>query len=62
MIKYVVAQNPDDRILKRASDLLIEGNLIALPTDTSWAFICDVESKKGTEALYALKHVSKKNT
>lgn len=60
MIKYVVAQNPDDRILKRASALLVEGNLIALPTDTNWAFICDVESKKGTEALYALKHVSRK--
>ncbi|MFH2203048.1 MAG: L-threonylcarbamoyladenylate synthase [Elusimicrobiota bacterium] len=55
MIEYVIAQNPDDRILKRASDVLSRGGLVCLPTDTNWVVCADPYSKHGVEKLYHLK-------
>lgn len=55
MIKYVVAQNPDDRILKEASRVLSGGGLVALPTDTNWVAVAGVASAPGVEKLYLLR-------
>jgi tRNA threonylcarbamoyl adenosine modification protein (Sua5/YciO/YrdC/YwlC family) len=55
MIEYIIAQNPDDRILKRCSDLLTQGKLLCLPTDTNWVVICDPFNKDAVEQLYRLK-------
>jgi tRNA threonylcarbamoyl adenosine modification protein (Sua5/YciO/YrdC/YwlC family) len=55
MIKYVIEQNPDDRILKAASDILATGGLVSLPTDTNWVAVADPFSKAGVEKLYKLK-------
>lgn len=56
MIEYVVPQNPDDRILKKASQVLSGGGLVALPTDTNWVVAADPLSKPGVEKLYKFKH------
>lgn len=58
MISYVIAENPDDRVLQRASELLKEGKLVCVPTDTAWVVVCDPFNKKGVEALYRFKGVS----
>jgi tRNA threonylcarbamoyl adenosine modification protein (Sua5/YciO/YrdC/YwlC family) len=55
MIEYVIAENPDDRILSRASEFLKDGQLVCFPTDTNWIVVCDPFSKGGTERLYRLK-------
>jgi len=55
VIKYVVAQNPDTRVLKMASRILSNGGLVALPTDTNWVVTADPNSKSGVEKLYRLK-------
>lgn len=55
MIEYVIANNPDDRILQKAKDLLKSGGLVILPTDTNWVTLADPFSKKGVEALYQFK-------
>jgi len=55
MIEYVIAENPDDRILKKAADLLSSGKLVILPTDTNWVVVADPFSKKGVENLYSFK-------
>jgi tRNA threonylcarbamoyl adenosine modification protein (Sua5/YciO/YrdC/YwlC family) len=55
MIEYIIAQNPDDRILKRCSDLLSQGKLLCLPTDTNWVVVCDPFNRDAVEQLYRLK-------
>jgi tRNA threonylcarbamoyl adenosine modification protein (Sua5/YciO/YrdC/YwlC family) len=55
MIEYVIPNNPDDRILQKAKDLLQAGGLVILPTDTNWVTLADPFSKKGVESLYKFK-------
>lgn len=59
MVDYIIAENPDDRVLRKASQILKEGGLVAFPTDTNWLAVCDPFSKKGVEKLYSLKNESK---
>jgi tRNA threonylcarbamoyl adenosine modification protein (Sua5/YciO/YrdC/YwlC family) len=54
MIEYVTPGNIDDRVLARAVRLLNGGGLLALPTDTSWALTCSLQSKAGIKKLKAL--------
>jgi tRNA threonylcarbamoyl adenosine modification protein (Sua5/YciO/YrdC/YwlC family) len=54
MIEYVVAQNPDSRVLKRAASILEGGGLVVLPTDTSWSVVCSIASKEGIARLKRL--------
>jgi tRNA threonylcarbamoyl adenosine modification protein (Sua5/YciO/YrdC/YwlC family) len=56
MIEYVIAESPDDRILKKASDILKSGGLVCYPTDTNWLIVCDPFNKKGLEKLYRVKN------
>src|SRR4051812_25417102 len=39
MIEYVVSQNPDDRKLARASQILRNGGLVCFPTETNWMVV-----------------------
>lgn len=55
MIEYIFPHNPDDRVLKKASELLKTGKLVCIPTDTNWIVVCDPNSKDGVERLYKLK-------
>lgn len=60
MIEYVIADNPDDRILKKASNILRDGGIVCIPTDTNWIMTCDPYNKNGVDKLYRLKHEDKK--
>lgn len=55
MIEYVIAQNPDDRIINRACKVLEKGGLVCLPTDSNWVVVADPASKAGVKSLYKLK-------
>lgn len=55
MIEYVIAHNPDDRVLKRASEILNAGGLICFPTDTSWILAACSSQKNAIEKLYKVK-------
>lgn len=61
MIQYIIADNPDDRVVRRAIYTIGSGGIIAFPTDTNWVLGADVNSKAGVELLYRLKKVSKKH-
>jgi len=60
MIRYVVAGNPDERVIVSAVNELREGNVIAFPTDTSWVFAANLLSKKGVDSLYQIREVDRK--
>jgi tRNA threonylcarbamoyl adenosine modification protein (Sua5/YciO/YrdC/YwlC family) len=57
MIEYVVEHNPDDRTLKKASQILRNGGLICFPTETNWVVVADPFNKEGVDKLYRLRHV-----
>jgi len=59
MIEYVIPENIDTRILKRAAAVLDNGGLVAHPTDTSWHISCSAFSAKGIEKLKKLKNGAK---
>lgn len=59
MIEYVIAHNPDDRIMQKASKFLSEGKLICFPTDTNWILAACSQSKVGVEKLYKIKRENK---
>ena len=54
MIEYVISENIDDRVLRRAADLLRTGGVVAFPTDTSWSVGCSIASKDGIARLKKL--------
>jgi len=56
MIEYIIAENPDDRVLDKASTLLSNGGLVVFPTDTNWVVTCDVLNKKAVDKLYKIKN------
>ena len=58
MIEYIVAQNPDDRILKRAGDLLAQGKIISFPSDTNWLLVCDVFQSDAVKKIYQAKQIN----
>lgn len=60
MIEYVVAENPDSRIMRRAAIVLEGGGLVAAPTDTSWSVFCSMASKDGVAALKKLRGADRK--
>ncbi len=57
MIEYVVEQNPDDRVLAKASQILSSGGLLCFPLETNWVAVCDPFNKAGVDKLYRLRHI-----
>lgn len=55
MIEYVIAHDPDDRIIQKAIDCLKAGQLVCIPTDTNWIAIADPFNKEAVAKLYNLK-------
>ncbi|MDR2398673.1 MAG: L-threonylcarbamoyladenylate synthase [Spirochaetaceae bacterium] len=54
MIETIVPGNMDDRLLDRGAQMLMEGGLVALPTDTSWSISCSFRSSEGIKRLRSL--------
>jgi len=54
IIEYVVSENIDSRIIRRAAAILEGGGVVALPTDTSWSLVCSLKSRPGIQALRRL--------
>ena len=54
MIEYIVTNNIDDRSLAKAAHILLNGGLVALPTDTSWSIVCSLKSPTGIKNLRKL--------
>ncbi len=57
MIEYVVKHNPDDRVLKKASQIVNDGGLLCFPTETNWVVVCNPFNKAAVEKLYQLRHI-----
>ena len=53
-------QNPQPRLLKQAVELLRAGGILALPTDTSYALVCQLDDKAAAESLRRIRALDEK--
>ena len=57
MILEVHPDNPNSRYITKAVDLLKKGGVIIYPTDTVYAFGCDINSKNAVEKICQLRGI-----
>ncbi len=50
--------NPQKRFIEQVCDVLRDGGVIIYPTDTVYAYGCDIYNKKAIEKIYRLKRLS----
>ncbi|MBN2001032.1 threonylcarbamoyl-AMP synthase [candidate division KSB1 bacterium] len=53
-------QNPQERYIRYAAEVLREGGLVIYPTDTVYGLGCDLFNKKAVERIYQVKGFKKR--
>jgi tRNA threonylcarbamoyl adenosine modification protein (Sua5/YciO/YrdC/YwlC family) len=53
--------NPQPRLLKQAAQLLHDGGIAAIPTDSSYALVCHLDDKDAVEQLRRIRGVDDKH-
>lgn len=53
--------NPQQRLIKQAAQILHGGGIVALPTDSSYALVCHLDDKNAVERLRKLRGVDDKH-
>lgn len=53
--------NPQPRLLKQAAQILQDGGIVAIPTDSSYALACRLDDKATVESLRRLRGVDDKH-
>lgn len=53
--------NPQQRLLKQAAALLARGEIVAVPTDSSYALACHLDDKDAVERLRRIRQVDEKH-
>ncbi len=53
--------NPQPRLLKQAVQILHAGDVVAIPTDSSYALVCHLDDKAAAEALRRIRGVDDKH-
>ena len=53
--------NPQARLVKQAAQIVRQGGLIALPTDSSYALACQIDDKAAVEQLRRLREIDEKH-
>ena len=62
MLIDIYPDNPDQRKIDQLIQILNNGGLIVVPTDTIYAFAASINSKKGLERLAKIKNVKLKKS
>jgi len=53
--------NPQQRLIKQAAQILLGGGIAAIPTDSSYALVCHVDDKPAAERLRRIRGVDDKH-
>jgi len=53
--------NPPPRLLKQAVQLLARGGIVAVPTDSSYALVCQLDDKAAVEQMRSIRQVDDKH-
>ncbi len=59
MLISINPKTPQERLIKKAVEILKEGGVIVYPTDTNYGIGCDIMNKKAIENIDRLKQRSK---
>ncbi len=54
-------ENPQTRLLKQAVQLLSQGSVLAVPTDSSYALVCHLDDKNAADQLRRIRGVDDKH-
>jgi tRNA threonylcarbamoyl adenosine modification protein (Sua5/YciO/YrdC/YwlC family) len=54
-------EHPQPRLLKQAADILHQGGVVALPTDSSYALVCHLDDKAAVDALRRIRGVDERH-
>lgn len=54
-------ENPQARLLKQAVQLLNQGQVLAVPTDSSYALVCHVDDKAAVDKLRRIRGIDEKH-
>jgi tRNA threonylcarbamoyl adenosine modification protein (Sua5/YciO/YrdC/YwlC family) len=54
-------QNPQPRLLKQAAQILQDGGVAAIPTDSSYALVCRLDDKAAAENMRRIRQVDDKH-
>ena len=54
-------QNPQLRLLRQAAQILQSGGVVAVPTDSSYALVCQLDDKAAAERLRRLREVDERH-
>lgn len=50
-------EHPQPRLIKQAADLISQGGVVAIPTDSSYALVCQLDDKAAVEAMRRIRGV-----
>jgi tRNA threonylcarbamoyl adenosine modification protein (Sua5/YciO/YrdC/YwlC family) len=53
--------HPQARLLKQAVDILHQGGVVALPTDSSYALVCHLDDKAAADTLRRIREVDERH-
>jgi len=59
MLLKINPHNPQERLIKKAVEVVKKGGIIAYPTDTYYGIGCDIMNKKAIAKIYLLKQRDK---
>jgi tRNA threonylcarbamoyl adenosine modification protein (Sua5/YciO/YrdC/YwlC family) len=54
-------ENPQSRLLKQAGELLADGGLVAVPTDSSYAVVARLDDPQAAQALRRLRGLDERH-
>ncbi len=59
MIFVINEKNPQNRLIEKTVEVLREGGVIIYPTDTVYAYGCDINDKRAIEKIYWIKRIGR---
>ena len=58
---HVHPDNPQGRLIKQAVQILKSGGVVAIPTDSSYALVCQLDDKAAVEHLRRIRQVDERH-
>jgi tRNA threonylcarbamoyl adenosine modification protein (Sua5/YciO/YrdC/YwlC family) len=59
MILQINEENPQSRFIEKAAEILDQGGVILYPTDTVYAYGCDITKKDAIERIYRIREIKR---
>jgi tRNA threonylcarbamoyl adenosine modification protein (Sua5/YciO/YrdC/YwlC family) len=58
---HIHPENPQGRLIKQAAQIIRSGGVVALPTDSAYALVCQLDDKSAVEKLRRIRGIDDKH-